>query len=180
MKDYANKIYGYSQSIYTLDFSKLSLRSFIYVVADLDQTLVPTKTKYPDDNVYNLIKELKSYGMKLIIISNNTNKRVKRFCQDLDVKYLAMANKSNARKISKFLLDSGIDYNKCIFIGDQLRTDLRYVDALGGKFIITRPLNSVDNIITHLFRKKEEKIKDYLINNNLCGINFNKEISSDI
>ena len=180
MKDYANKIYGYSQSIYTIDFNKLSLKNFNYVVADLDQTLVPTKTKYPDENVFNLIKELKKYGMKLIIVSNNTTKRVKRFCENLNVKYLSMANKSNSRKISKFLLDLGIDYNKCIFVGDQLRTDLNYVNSLGGKFIITRPLNNVDNIITHLFRKNEEKLKDYLINNNLCGINFNKETSSDI
>ena len=118
--------------------------------------------------------------MKLIIVSNNTSGRVRRFCQNLDVNYLSMANKSNCRKVSKFLLDLGIDYNKCVFVGDQLRTDLNYVYSMGGKFIITRPLNHVDNIITHLFRKKEEKIKDYLINNNLCGINFNREVPSDI
>lgn len=175
MKKYANKIFGYSTSIYTLDFSKLKARGFKYVIADLDQTLVPTKSKDPDDNVYQLIKYLDSIDMKLIIVSNNTHKRVRRFCSNLNVKYLAMANKSNSRKIAKFLLDLGINFNTCIFIGDQLRTDCNYVNSLGGKFIITRPLNNIDNIITHLFRKNEEKAKDYLINNNLCGINFNKE-----
>ena len=175
MKKYANKIFGYTKSIYTLDFNKLGSYGFKYIIADLDQTLVPTKSKDPDENVFKLIKYLESKDMKLIIVSNNTHRRVNRFCKNLDVKYLAMANKSNSRKIAKFLLDLGLDFNKCIFIGDQLRTDLNYVNGLGGKFIITRPLNSIDNIITHMFRKNEERMKDYLINNNLCGINFNKE-----
>lgn len=175
MKDYSKHIFGYSTSIYSLDLNKIKELGFKYIIADLDQTLVPTMSKVPDENVLKLINELKKLNLEMIIVSNNTNKRVNAFCKNLDIRKLAMANKSNGKKVCKFLKNCNIEIDKCIFIGDQLRTDCNYVSKLKGKFIITRPLNNIDNIITHLFRKNEEKMKDYLINNNLCGINLNKE-----
>ena len=175
MRDYSKHIFGYCTSIYTLDLNKLKEMNIKYIFADLDQTLVPTKMKIPDENVYNLLNKLKKENIELVIISNNTKKRVVTFCKDLNINYLYLATKSSGKKISKYLLNNNYNINEGIFIGDQLRTDCNYVSKLGGKFIITRPLNLIDNIITHMFRKNEEKMKDYLIKNNLCGINLNKE-----
>ena len=67
----------YCNSIYDLDLSVLKENNVKYILTDLDNTLAPYNIATPNYETIALISKLKSDGFNVIIVSNNTGKRVK-------------------------------------------------------------------------------------------------------
>ena len=146
----------YCESIYNIDLDVLKEEKIKYILTDLDNTLAPYNIAIPDEKVYELVKKIKDNGFYLIIVSNNTGKRVTLFATDLHVNYISGAMKPFKTNIQKYLKEHNIDVNECVMGGDQLMTDIKCATRLNCRCILTKPLSNEESWVTYINRKFDE------------------------
>ena len=129
-----------AQSIFDIDFQILKKNGINFLLSDLDNTLDPIKTKDPSDRAMELISRINEAGITLIIVSNNTGKRVKRYAKELGVRCASGMAKPFSGKMKRFLQENGISKDEAILIGDQIMTDVVCGNGSGLRTILTKPL----------------------------------------
>lgn len=147
-----------SKSIYSIDLSYFIDYDVKYLFFDLDNTLDIYTSKVPSVNALKLKKELDKYNLKMIIISNNSKKRVSLYAKNLNVDYLYRCYKPFTFKIKKYLKLKKINLDNCIIIGDQYLTDVLCAKRLNMHCLFTEELSSKDNARISKFNKKIEKL----------------------
>lgn len=148
----------YSKSIYEIDFDKLKSSNIKYLLSDLDNTLVGYDISLPTSKVEELIETLKKMNIELIIVSNNNSRRIGKFCQPHSIRFLSRARKPGSSRLLNYLKKENIDINDCVFVGDQLMTDMWCANKANCKSILVEPLQKKESILTFLNRKID-KIK---------------------
>ena len=108
----------YSKSIYDIDLAKLKSLNVKYILSDLDNTLVGFDVAEPTEKVHEFIKELKENDLELIVVSNNNNKRLNKFCSPCTLRFLSSARKPGSKKLKNFLKSNSLAVNECVFVGD--------------------------------------------------------------
>ena len=147
------------QNIYTIDFDVLKENHITYILTDLDNTLAPYNVPMADDKIKEYINNFIKEGFKVIIVSNNTGKRVKLFADSLQLEYISGARKPFTSVIKKYLANKKINIEECVIIGDQIMTDIKCANKLGCKSILTTPLSQEESIITFINRKIDQHIR---------------------
>lgn len=163
-------IIGTIKTIFELDINYLKENKVKALICDLDQTLASAFSLFPDNNVFELKDELNKNGIEMYVISNNFDKRVKPYCQNLKVEYLSFALKFTSKKVRRWLKKMNLKLDEIVFVGDQLRTDGKLTDKLKARLILTSPLVEKDNLITKMFRKKDQKKIKKLKEQNKLGV----------
>ncbi|MDE5545626.1 MAG: HAD-IIIA family hydrolase [Malacoplasma sp.] len=155
-------------NIFVRDVSEINLHALKMsgtklIVCDLDNTLVPYFSMYPNKFVFDFINNAKEEGFEILIASNNTKKRVSTFVKKLqettDVKhFLWSCKKPIALKIRKWIKNSPYKFDEIVFIGDQFLTDILLANWLKAKSILVFPLiDSTNNSDVNFFFKLMEK-----------------------
>ena len=158
------------ESIKDIHINNLKLQGFKMVICDLDNTLVPHFTKTPTMVVINFIKQIRDQGLMFVIVSNNSKKRVKEFCKNLEIDgYIYSAMKPTLFKIKKFFRKNNVKLDDVIFIGDQVITDIWMANRLKCKSILTLPLVGSTNKKGWLISFIDKYIYMYLQNNNFIN-----------
>lgn len=156
-----------ARSIFEIDIDFYKTQNIKYILADLDNTLDSYKSKIPTERTKEFVKMLDSYNIALVIISNNSEKRVSNYCNELKIKYLYKSGKPFIKKINNYLTENNIDKNECVFIGDQLSTDIKCAYKLGIKSVLTEEIAKENQLVTkinkffakgRLLRLKRDKI----------------------
>jgi len=161
----------YSNSIYEVDFAKLKSQNIKYILSDLDNTLVGYDVAEPTDKVKNLVKIIKENDLELIVVSNNSCKRISKFCAPCSLRFLSRACKPKSKRLRNYLLKNNINIEECAFIGDQLMTDMWCANKVGCKSILVEPLQKKESILTFFNRKIDKrKRKKYLAEGKLVSI----------
>ncbi len=115
--------YEYVESVFTIDYQKLYNKGYQGLIFDIDNTLV-----HHGDNsnkeIDNLFKTIQNIGFQTVLLSNNDDKRVKRFIKNIDTKYICDANKPKKENYLKAVELMNIPKDQAIFIGDQIFTDI--------------------------------------------------------
>ncbi len=159
------------ENISNIHIDNLKLQGFKVVMCDLDNTLVPHFTRTPTLHVINFINKIRELGLKFFIVSNNSKKRVKEFCQNLEIDgYIYSAMKPTLFKIKKFFSKNNIQYEDTIFIGDQVITDIWVANRLNCKSILTTPLVDSNNKKGKIINFIDKYIYKYLQNRNIINI----------
>lgn len=173
MGDFMSKLIPtwYSKSIYNIDFAKLKSHNIKYILSDLDNTLVGFDIATPTEKVIELIDELKNNDLELILVSNNNEKRLSRFCGPCSLRFLSGARKPGSKRLKNYLLKNNIDVNECAFVGDQLLTDMWCANRTGCTSILVEPLQKKESKLTFFNRKIDRRIrKKYLTQGKLVSI----------
>lgn len=161
----------YSKSIYDVDFAKLKENNINYILSDLDNTIVGYDVATPTEKAIQLINEIKDNNLTLILVSNNNQKRLDKFCTPCSLKYLSKAGKPGSKKLIKFLINNGINAKECAFIGDQLLTDMWCANKTGCTSILVEPLQKKESIKTFFNRKIDKRLRNkYRKDGKLCSI----------
>ncbi len=142
----------YMKNIYEVDFKKVYEKGYRVLFIDLDNTLVAHDEKLPDENVFQLIDNLKALGFKIVILSNNHKKRVETFADPLQLKYIYSARKPLTFKYKRLIAEQNYNKNEILCIGDQILTDVRGANKLGLGSMLVDPLKHKDIIFTKLNR----------------------------
>ena len=129
------------KSITDINLFSLRRSGVKYIFCDLDNTLIPHFTSFPNATCTKFVNTVKANDIKLIIISNNKKKRVETFCNMLDVDdFIYNAKKPMVNKIKKIMEKYNISPEDTIFIGDQFIIDIFAANRLSIKSILVLPL----------------------------------------
>lgn len=157
----------YVSSIYSIQPEELVDKNIKGVIIDLDNTLVPWNVKVPNDNLIYWFESLFDKGIKLCIVSNNKENRVKLFANSLSIPYIYNAIKPRKKAFLRGIEILGTDVSNTAVIGDQILTDILGGNRMGAFTILVKPMSSKEFWWTRLMRKIEKNIISALINKGL-------------
>ena len=129
--------YEYVDSVFSIDYEKLVQKGFKGIIFDIDMTLVPhgaDSTKEIDE----LFRTIHKAGLKTLLLTNNSEERVKRFIKNIDTLYLCDAEKPNPEGYLKAIQMMGIQKNETVFIGDQIFIDIYGANRCGIASILVK------------------------------------------
>ena len=129
--------FEYVDSVFSIDYDKLFQKGYKGVIFDIDMTLVPhgaDSTKEIDE----LFKTIHKAGLKTLLLTNNSEERVKRFITNIDTLYLCDANKPDRDGYVKAIEMMGIRKNEAVFIGDQIFIDIYGANRCGIASILVK------------------------------------------
>ena len=152
----------YVKSIFEIKLDELIEKGIKGIITDLDNTLVPWDAKNATPNVIEWFELIASYHLKVTIISNNNEERVKTFSDPLGIPYLFDAKKPLQRTFNKGAQQMNLANDEIAVIGDQLLTDILGGNSGGYYTILVVPIVQTDAKITKMNRFMERKILNYL------------------
>lgn len=83
----------YLQKVTDLNLQSLQQLNIKFILCDLDNTLAIKKEKIPTLKINNFIQKIKKMNFVFIIVSNNNQKRVKKYASHLGVDFHYLAKK---------------------------------------------------------------------------------------
>lgn len=142
----------YLKSVYQIDYQALKNAGIKMILFDLDNTIVPINAKLPSKKLKDLFEDIKSIGIKPIIMSNSGRKRVEPFKDELYVDAACSSLKPLAFKYKKIMNIYGLKPSELASVGDQLLTDVFGANKLGITTILVNPISTTDFKITSFNR----------------------------
>ena len=146
---------AYMDSTYVIDFEKLYQEGIRGVIFDIDNTLVPHGAP-ADERAVKLFERLRAIGLDYCLISNNQLPRVKPFADAVQAKFVEDAHKPSRKNYLKAMELMHTDLNSCIFVGDQIFTDVYGARRCGMRTILVKPLHPKEEIQIVLKRYLEK------------------------
>ena len=146
---------AYMDSTYVIDFEKLYKEGIRGVIFDIDNTLVPHGAP-ADERAIRLFARLRSIGLDYCLISNNQLPRVKPFADAVQAKFVEDAHKPSRKNYLKAMKLMHVDLESCIFVGDQIFTDVYGAKRCGMRTILVKPLHPKEEIQIVLKRYLEK------------------------
>ncbi len=147
----------YVKSIYDIDFNKLYDENKRLILTDLDNTLVSYDTLIANEELINFIDNLKKIGFEIIIVSNNSKKRVKKFALSVNLKYYSRCLKPFSFKLKKAM--KNYKKEEVIVLGDQLLTDVYSAKKIHLDVILVKAIKrKTEKWTTKNNRRMERKV----------------------
>ena len=144
----------YLDSVYHVEFVRLTAAGYKGVIFDIDNTLVPHGAP-ADDRIIALFGHIHSLGLRTCLISNNQEPRVAPFAEAVDSDYLCNVHKPSLRGYVEACRVMHIDRSEAVFVGDQLFTDIWGANRAGIKSILLKPIHPKEEIQIVLKRRLE-------------------------
>ena len=147
----------YSENIFTINYKKLKKEKIKCLLVEVDNTITPAREEEFFEEVKELFDGLKM-DFKIILFSNNFQKRIVKFGNyyDVDIEFLAL--KPLPFKYKKIIRKYGFKKTEIACIGDQLITDIQGGNKSGFKTILIEPISEKDEKETWFNRKLEKMI----------------------
>lgn len=148
----------YVSSIQAIDLDQLKQQGIKGMITDLDNTLIEWNRPEATPELATWLKLVQHEGFQLVVVSNNIEERVRRFCQPLGIPFISRARKPLAASFKKAQQMLGLERDEIVVIGDQLLTDVLGGNRLGFYTILVVPLVETDGFFTRFNRKMERII----------------------
>lgn len=145
-------------TVFDIEPNLLKERGIKGIITDLDNTLVPWDIADATPEIIQWFDEMKDHGLKIAIISNNNEERVRIFSEPLDIPFLPSAKKPLGRTFNKGARQLGLRNDEIAVVGDQLLTDILGGNLAGFYTILVTPIVQTDAKITQFNRKIERSI----------------------
>lgn len=150
------------KSIFDIHPVSLRQKGIKGIITDLDNTLVAWDVKEATPKVIQWFKLMQEQDIKVTIISNNKQERVKIFSEPLETPFVFSARKPLSHAFKRAAKEMNLKKEEVVVIGDQLLTDV-----LGGNLadfytILVVPIVLTDGKMTRINRKVERRILNYM------------------
>ena len=156
----------YIHRIYDLDFRQLHNQGICLLLCDIDNTLVGFDEKLPTLEAQSWIKKCHKEGIDLILLSNNTEKRVKIFSESASVRYMSFSCKPFRFGYQRIIKQTKLKPKQIACVGDQILTDILGGNRMGLLTIFCDPLVKEDSVHTRYSRFVERYILKWLTKRN--------------
>ena len=137
--------YEYVESVFSIDYKKLYEKGYRGLIFDIDNTLVhhgEDSTREIDE----LFKEVQKIGFKTLVLSNNSEKRVQKFLENIDSLYIHDAKKPSVPNYLKSLEMLNLKKKETVVIGDQVFTDVLGANRSGIASILVKYMDKGNEI----------------------------------
>lgn len=146
----------YVASTYAIDFDELYERGFRGLIFDIDNTLVPHGAG-ADGRAMRLFRHLRELGFLTMLISNNSEARVKPFAWQLQTEYVHKAGKPKKRGYERAIRQMKLSPGRILFVGDQIFTDIWGANRAGMRTVLTDPVAPATDEIQIVIKRWLEK-----------------------
>ncbi|HHW46391.1 MAG TPA: YqeG family HAD IIIA-type phosphatase [Clostridiales bacterium] len=141
-----------------ISIETLKQRNIKGLLLDVDNTLSTHGGQKPLEGLLEWIGHMKSCGIKLIILSNATLKRVEPFAKKIGLDHISVALKPLAFGYLRGLKALDLKAKEVAMVGDQLFTDILGANIVGIFTIKVEPISPESGISFIIRRWLEEKI----------------------
>ena|SRR5690606_38364169 len=148
----------YVKSIYHIKAEDLKAKGIKGIITDLDNTLVEWDRPNATPKLINWLEELKRNDIKVTIVSNNNEQRVRIFSDPLKIPFIYQARKPLGFAFRKAVQMMETTKDETVIIGDQLLTDVLGGNRAGFYTILVIPVASSDGFFTRFNRMIERRI----------------------
>lgn len=114
---------AWERSTFAIDYAHLYELGYRGLIFDIDNTLV-FDCAPADERAIHFLKEIQEMGFKVCLLSNNNERRVKMFNEEIGVDYIYKARKPRPDGYERAMKILGTNRENTIFIGDQVFTDV--------------------------------------------------------
>lgn len=146
------------ESVFEIQASKLKDHGIKGVITDLDNTLVEWHRPEATPELLEWITDLREQGIMITVVSNNKEKRVKRFSTPIELPFIHKARKPMTKAFRKALRDMDLQKDEIVIVGDQILTDVFGGNRLGVHTILVAPVAKNDAWYTKINRKIEQTL----------------------
>ena len=146
-------------NIHEIDLDVLYKNGIKGVILDIDNTLESHKVPEASDKTLEFLKKLEEKGLKICLISNGAEERVKLFNEKLG--YFAMAKAGKPKKIGFLKAQEQMKLSKeeVAMVGDQIFTDVYGAKRCGFYVVLVEPIESIENGFFYIKRFFEKSIR---------------------
>ena len=151
------------KNVLSIDEKFLAENGIKGLVLDLDNTLSMHGSPAAENGVMEWLDEMRALGIKMMVVSNNTEQRVKPLVGELGLDFISFGCKPLTRGISKAIKKMQLGKKEVALVGDQIFTDIMGGNLKGIKTILVEPFHLEDKPSFRLKRKLEAVVfkRDY-------------------
>ena len=146
------------EAVYDLTVESLKKHGIKAVLVDLDNTLIAWNNPDGTPEMKQWLHDVRDAGIRIIVVSNNTKKRVKRAVEKFEIDYVCWSMKPFTWGIDRALKEFHFEKNEVVMVGDQLMTDIRASHRAGIRSILVKPLVEHDSLKTQINRARERRV----------------------
>jgi len=148
----------YYETVFLVPYEELWKKNIRGIIFDIDNTLTRFDEKQPSAKTAALLQRLESMGFRLCLVTNNTNKRLGHFSENLTLPGIANAIKPLTRGIRYAMETMGTKPANTAIIGDQVLSDIWAGKNAQITTILVRPVSEKDFLLVRLKRLAERWI----------------------
>ena len=112
------------------------------LMLDFDNTIVPYTTNHPTDEMAAWLSMMTESSVRLCVVSNSHNDRVKTFCKNYGLDCITHAKKPFSKGIKQCLERYQMPPRACALAGDQIYTDVLGANCAGVKSILAKAIDN--------------------------------------
>jgi HAD superfamily phosphatase (TIGR01668 family) len=158
-----------------MDIEKLAALGFKTLLVDLDNTLASYDQLIPEKRTYELVDAIHKKGIEIILLTNNTKRRIAPYAGKLHVSYLSSTHKPLTSRLKKLLREHSLDPAKTLLIGDQVINDMKMGAKAGVKTCLSEPLTAKDHISAKLIRPLDKRLRNRYRSQGRLGPSLDRE-----
>lgn len=130
-----------THSIYDLTGESLAANNIRFLMADLDNTLIPYCVAVPDEALHHWLEDLHAHGVTLFLLSNSRKAtRAPSFAKALGIPYLCRAGKPKRGGYRRAMSDHSMAETESAMVGDQIFTDILGANRSEIRSILVEPI----------------------------------------
>lgn len=146
------------RNVLSIDSDFLKENGIEALILDLDNTLSMHGNPMEEEGITDWLSEMKALGVKMMVVSNNTNKRVAPLAKKLGLEFVANGAKPLTFGINKAMKSLGAEKKKTAVVGDQIFTDVMGGNFAGTRTILVEPFHLEKNVLFKIKRKAESLV----------------------
>ena len=128
------------------------------LILDVDNTLSTHHGHILTDGLTEWLDMIQNGGIKLIVLSNSKEQRVKPFAEKIGLTYISLGLKPLPFGYIRALKKTGSNRKNTAIVGDQIFTDVLGGQCVGVKTILLTPIKPEDGISFKIRRKLERML----------------------
>ncbi|MEZ2719220.1 YqeG family HAD IIIA-type phosphatase [Niallia circulans] len=153
------------KNIFEISPDDLKKKGIKGIITDLDNTLVEWDRPLATPQIIEWFAEMKRNDIKVTIVSNNKEARVKSFSDPLHIPFIFAARKPLGSAFKKAIMQMNTKKEETVVIGDQLLTDVLGGNRSGFHTILVVPVAQTDGFMTRINRRIERRILNWFRRN---------------
>jgi HAD superfamily phosphatase (TIGR01668 family) len=127
------------ESAWDIDPAFLSRNGFKALFLDTDNTLSAHCAGDPFPEVVPWLERIKNAGIKITLVSNNHDERIKPFADKLGLPYVCEAAKPLSKGFRAAIRSLSVKKSEVLMVGDQIFTDILGANLAGIKAAFVFP-----------------------------------------
>lgn len=127
------------------------------LLLDVDNTMSTHHGMVLTDGLMEWIEEMHNNGIKLLVLSNSKEKRVKPFAKKIGLPYISLGCKPLPTGYCRGIKKLETNRKNVAIVGDQIFTDVLGGNVVGVKTILLTPIK-LESTAGFRFKRKLEKI----------------------